>query len=1037
MYSEVLTGKPTDMTKLIGPFTRIRTLGAGGGAKVFAAWDALGREVAVKVPHTGVGAEPIGREVAAAALLDHPNIVRVLDFGHSLDQPWMAMEAAAHGTLEDHPPKTIEEIDAVVSRVLEALSYAHARHILHLDLKPSNILLIDPEKMDVKLADFGQSTLTDEPEDPRATPVGTPQYMAPEQFSSATHLYGPWTDLYALGCIVFEWSYGRPPFIQGDFLQMGLQHSRESLPTDPKPIIEIPPALVGWIRRALAKPHGVRFQGAMEAFEAWRKAVPESVRHQNVATPQVISPRLASLRAPPFVGRAAQLSLLGQVLDEAILKRAPRLVLVHGPLGIGKSRLAKHFAELEETSGRARWFYSHFSAGDLVDPIALMLANALGVSGKSVVEAPTLITERLGTHYSVDALMGVVQATLLGNAKLGRLTPSLAHRVTASALQEISGARIPIIILDDIHHAIDAVDFCEDVLKAKQGAALIIAIIEETTDNLVRERVANWREKQADLKIVDISVPTLTPQQVDDMLSDWVALPAERRADIVIASKGMPLVAVANVKHGSEAPPEHGLENVWARVLATIDEQLPVVGRAALEVGAAIGTRVDESLWSDVLTQLGYPPNPKTLMALERLGAIQRKGRSWVFDHPGLQIAVAATVEGTGWWQEIHHQAARVLAERHASPWDIGQHLEASGDKESPISPWLAAAYQAAVCESPHVAQQIQQKAIRALQALDVSMDDPRWGHAILVQLHIDAQTKPFADAEEIARDLIARADDHGWHDILAEALEVHMRVLHALGRYADALEAGERARLTIRVEGNELTLARITGEMAEILHLSGRSQEALSYLHDALDAYRQLDETEGMACALALAGDILAPEKPMKARECYEEALEFTRRMSLKDLEAHILEGMAKVDHAQGKVTDAMLGFDRAEVTYGSVGATAVWITRYHRGYVRLRAGQREGLLEVFDQCAEAFAEIGVHRYSMNATAALLECASIENDQFLIMTQLRVLEAELDPLDRCAEIETPLREAHAALSKSHIGLARTVRELLAHIGAE
>ena len=982
-------------------------------------------------------AEPIGREVVAAALLDHPNIVRVLDFGHTKDQTWMAMEASAHGTLEDHPPKTIEEIDAVVSRVLEALSYAHARHILHLDLKPSNILLIDPEKMDVKLADFGQSTLTDEPEDPRATPVGTPQYMAPEQFSAASHLYGPWTDLYALGCIVFEWSYGRPPFIQGDFLQMGLQHARESLPSDPEPIIDIPPSLVGWIRRALAKPHGVRFQGAMEAFEAWRKAVPESIRHQTISTPQVISPRLASLRAPPFVGRAAQLSLLGQVLDEAIMERAPRLVLMQGPLGIGKSRLAKHFAELEETAGRGRWFYSHFSSGDLVDPIAVMLSNALGVSGKSVVEAPTLITERLGTHYSVDALMGVVQGTLLGNAKLGRLTPALAHRVTASALQEISGARIPIIILDDIQHAIDAVDFCEDVLAAKQGAVLLIAIMEETTDNLVRERVATWRDNQTDLKIVDMSVPTLTPQQVDDMLSEWVSLPAERRADIVIASKGMPLVAVANVKHGSEAPPEHGLENVWARVLATVDEELPIVGRAALEVGAAIGTRVDESLWSDVLTQLGYPPNANTLVALERLGAIQRKGRSWVFDHPGLQVAVAASVEGTGWWQEIHHQAARVLAERHVSPWDIGQHLEASGDKESPISPWLAAAYQAAVCESPHVAQQMQQKAIRSLQALDISMDDPRWGHAILVQLHIDAQTKSFTDAEEIARDLISRADDHGWHDILAEALEVHMRILHALGRYVDALEAGERARLTIRVEGNELSLARITGEMAEILHLSGRSSEALSHLHDALDAYRALDETEGMACALALAGDILAPEKPMKARECYEEALEFTRRMSLKDLEAHILEGMAKVDHAQGKVTDAMLGFDRAEVTYGSVGATAVWITRYHRAYVRLRAGQREGLLEVFDQCAEAFAEIGVHRYAMNATAALLECASIENDQFLIMTQLRVLEAELDPLDRCPEIETPLREAYQALSERHIGLARTVRGLLAHIGAE
>lgn len=1022
------------MTKLIGPFTRIRTLGAGGGAKVYAARDALGREVAVKVPHTHVGTEPIDREIAATALLDHPNIVRVLDYGHAQNLTWLSMEASNYGTLADHPPHDLAAVDAVVSRILEALAYAHARRVLHLDLKPSNILVVDLETMDVKIADFGQSSVSDEPGDPHETPTGTPQYMAPEQFSQSTHLYGPWTDIYAVGCMVFEWIFGRPPFVHGDFLQLGIQHAREPFPSDPQPLFDVPPALIGWVRRALAKAHGVRFQGAHEAFAAWRRAIPSPERPAPPAPIASISSKLAGLREPPFVGHADALRTLGDVLDQSLTRRDVRLVILSGPTGIGKSRVARHFAEREEAAGRAQWFRSQFMPGDLLDPIAVMLATALGVNGKSIVEAPRLIEERLGSHISLDAILGVVEPALLGSSPKPRLTPKFAHRVIMDAIQEIAGSHVPILILDDADLAINALDFCENALTTHGQSGLIIATVSETPDALVATRLERWRTSPT-VKLTEITIGQLSPDDVDRMLHSWVRLDSERRADIVMSSKGTPLLAVMAVKHDVDVK-HTDLEAVWARALAQVDRELPEVGRSALEVAAAMGVRVDQTLWADILSRLGYPPNTRTLEKLARIGVIRNKVGSFVFDHHTLRDAVLKEAQ-PAWLREIHRQTALALSERQAPPWNIGQHLEAAGEREAPISPWLAAAYSAAVFESPHVAQQMQKKAVDALQALKIDVDDPRWGLAILVQLHIDAQTEAFTTAHERAEDLIARAQANDWPDLLAEALEVDMRLLNAMGRYLEAIAAGEQARMVLRVEGNERPLARLTAEIAEVLHISGKSQEALAYLRDALVVYRRLDDVEGTACSLALAGDILAPEDPGTARECYDEALGLCRRMAMRDLEAHVLDGIAKVDYAQGKVTDAMLGFDRAEVTYGSIGATAVWVTRYNRAYVRLRAGQRDGLLEGLDQCAEAFAEIGMRRYLMFATAALLECAALDDDRFVVMSQLRVLEAELDPQDRCAEIELPLREAWTQLSKNHEGLARAVRELLAHIGVK
>ncbi|MEZ4239059.1 MAG: serine/threonine-protein kinase [Myxococcota bacterium] len=161
------------------------------------------------------------RELRAVAGLDHPNVVWLLDHGWvddaaavvepllELDAPFLALE---YGTLATLDPRcgrmTWPELLPLLLGVLDGLAHAHARGLLHLDLKPTNVLLAGPPDAPIpKLADFGLARAPAPGRQLRAT--GTPAYMAPEQFGNDAGALGPWTDLYALGCLITAALHGR------------------------------------------------------------------------------------------------------------------------------------------------------------------------------------------------------------------------------------------------------------------------------------------------------------------------------------------------------------------------------------------------------------------------------------------------------------------------------------------------------------------------------------------------------------------------------------------------------------------------------------------------------------------------------------------------------------------------------------------------------------------------------------------------------------------------------------------------------------
>ncbi|MCO5170910.1 MAG: protein kinase [Planctomycetes bacterium] len=243
----------------VGPYRLVERLGAGGMGAVFrAVHDPTGAEVAVKLIHApGAQARArLCREATAQARVDaHPNVVRVHAAGEERGVAWLAMELATGGDLAqrlERGPLPPDEAVRVVVALAEGLAHAHARGVLHRDLKPQNVLFGGDGRP--RLTDFGLARVEGEGSlTATGAILGTPAYMAPEQASGGGHHADVRADVYGLGAILYHCLTGRPPFDGPGGLAILTQVLREP-PVPPRRLAPaVSPGVEAVCLRALAK----------------------------------------------------------------------------------------------------------------------------------------------------------------------------------------------------------------------------------------------------------------------------------------------------------------------------------------------------------------------------------------------------------------------------------------------------------------------------------------------------------------------------------------------------------------------------------------------------------------------------------------------------------------------------------------------------------------------------------------------------------------------------------------------------------------
>jgi tRNA A-37 threonylcarbamoyl transferase component Bud32/tetratricopeptide (TPR) repeat protein len=284
-----------------GKYDIVKLLGKGAMGQVYVAHDTvLDRDVALKVMAAQIADDPelktrFEREARAAARMKHRNVVTVFELGSHEDSPYIAMEYLEGDDLQravrQTPPMTLERKVAVIVQVLAGLAHAHQQGIIHRDIKPANIFI--QQDGTVKIMDFGVARLSAHTMTADGNIVGTADYMSPEQVQGKK--VDPRSDLFSVGCMLFELAAGRRPFHSDNLMAIFYKITHEDANFDLIPQGEEYDALMPILRKALAKNSDDRYQTAYEFavdLREWLKA------HATTASSQNVLEALVDLEAP-------------------------------------------------------------------------------------------------------------------------------------------------------------------------------------------------------------------------------------------------------------------------------------------------------------------------------------------------------------------------------------------------------------------------------------------------------------------------------------------------------------------------------------------------------------------------------------------------------------------------------------------------------------------------------------------------------------------------------------------------------------------
>jgi len=369
-------------TLLAGRYLVLREIGRGGMATVYLAHDQRDdRDVAIKVllPEVGLalGAERFRREINVASRFSHPRILPLHDAGEQDGQLFYVMPFVAgeslRARLEREGPLDVDEAVRFAAEAADALDYAHEQGIVHRDIKPENILIEDGHAL---VVDFGIARAAAAAGEEKLTQtgitLGTPQYMSPEQGMADRNISGR-SDIYSLGCVLYEMLAGHPPFSGTSAQAIIARHALDEVPRLATVRPTVSRELEAVVLKSLAKIPADRFQTAHEFAEALRHPDPALIARwttrNRAPTGALTAPATVSAAHRRWVALGAPLAVLVVAVGAWGLWRSAR----HGPPAAAPASDARKIAVLyfdDLTPQHSLGYVADGLTGSLIDQLS-------------------------------------------------------------------------------------------------------------------------------------------------------------------------------------------------------------------------------------------------------------------------------------------------------------------------------------------------------------------------------------------------------------------------------------------------------------------------------------------------------------------------------------------------------------------------------------------------------------------------------------------------------------------------------------------